>query len=107
MGALLYGGIHAEAFMATAPAFKTKKGELTPYALSCGYIEMEGDSYDAVILDAFRADKLIYRVQWWEGGSRRENTYRLLAVARKAFKMVVSMKKRVPSMYARSTVTNC
>ena len=93
--------------MGATPAFRTKKGELTPYALACGYIETEGDSYDAVILDAFCADKLIYRVQWWEGGSRKENTYRLLAVARKAFKMVVSTKKRVPSMYARSTVTDC
>jgi hypothetical protein len=91
---------------APTPAFKTKDGWLTPYALGCGYIETAGDEDDAVILDSFAADKQIYRVSWWEGNYRKENTYRLLKVARQAFKMVVSMKKRVPSL-SGSTVTNC
>jgi hypothetical protein len=83
-----------------ASKFQTKAGWLTPYALACGYIETAGPENDAIILDAIYADKLVYRLSWWEGNYRREQTYRQLAVARKAFKMARSMKARVPSLAA-------
>lgn len=80
------------------PAFRTKAGWLTAYALGCGYVETAGDEDDRIILESFAADKQIYRVSWWEGNYRRDETYRSIAVARKAFKMAQSMKARVPSL---------
>jgi hypothetical protein len=77
---------------------QTKAGWLTPYALSCGYIETAGSEEDAIILDALHCDRLVYRVSWWEGNYRRSETYRKLAVARKAFRQVQAMKARVPSL---------
>jgi hypothetical protein len=76
----------------------TKDGWLTVYALCCGYRERAGTEEDDIILDSMMADKAIFRVSWWEGNYRRSETYRSIAVARKAFKMVQSMKARVPSL---------
>lgn len=78
--------------------FKTKTGWLTPHALGCGYIERVDKDGDDIILDSIMADRLIYRVSWWEGNHRRSETYRSIATARKAFRMVQSMKARVPSL---------
>ena len=77
---------------------QTKDGWLTVYALCCGYVEKAGTEEDCIILDAMMADKAIFRVSWWEGNYRREENYRSIADARKAFKMVQSMKVRVPSL---------
>jgi hypothetical protein len=77
---------------------KTKDGWLTVYALCCGYIERAGTEQDDIVLDAMMADKAIFRVSWWDGNYRRDETYRRIADARKAFKMVQSMKARVPSL---------
>jgi hypothetical protein len=84
-----------------SPKFKTIKGWLTPYALSCGYIETTELGQDGPILDALNADKLIYRLSWWEGNIRRQETYRQIKVARKAFSIIKSyemMKRRNKSI---------
>jgi len=72
----------------------TKTGWLTSYALSCGYRERAGTEEDDIVLDSIMADRVIFRVSWWEGNYRRSETYRNIAVARRVFKMVQSMKTR-------------
>ncbi len=67
---------------------------MTAYALSCGYRERAGTEEDDIVLDSIMADRVIFRVSWWEGNYRRSETYRNIAVARRAFKMVQSMKTR-------------
>lgn len=81
------------------PAFKTKTGFLTPYALRCGYIETTSSwEHDAIILDSFFADKQIYRVSWWEGNYRKEETYRSILDARKEF-LRIFLQKRIMPVY--------
>jgi hypothetical protein len=79
----------------TTPAFLTKKGNLTAYALSCGYIEVAGykTGERVVILSALQYDKLIYCISHFKGGNEIEFTYyRLLSEARKAYRKIVFMK---------------
>ncbi len=80
-----------------APAILTKKGQVTSYGLSCGYTETAGTENDRIILDSFNSGGQVYRLSWWEGNYRREETYRSIVTARKAFAIVASMKKRVRS----------
>jgi hypothetical protein len=64
--------------------FKTKKGDLTAYALACGYIETAVYRGGVVILEAFHYDKPCYCVSWWEGKYKcNSQTYRLLIDARR------------------------
>ena len=77
-----------------APKFKTIRGWLTPYALACGYIETTELGQDGPILDALNCDKLVYRLSWWEGNIRREETYRNLQIARKAFSIIKTYEMR-------------
>jgi hypothetical protein len=61
-------------------------------------MESAGGERDEVTLEALCLDRLTYRVSWWEGNHRKEEHFRLLVMARKAFRQAVS---------AQSLVTNC
>jgi hypothetical protein len=83
--------------MAT-PAFKTKKGDLTAYALACGYIEKVEIGDDIIVLQALDCPN-VYLVSLWEGKyNSHDKDYRLLTDARREFKKLVSMKKRADTL---------
>ena len=79
--------------------FRTAKGNLTSYAFACGYVERGGVN-DDIVLEGLQADKIIYRLTWWEEDIyHRQEFYRSLKTARKAFFMV----KRVEKLRLKNT----
>ena len=73
---------------------RTAKGNLTSYAFACGYVERGGVNGD-IVLKGVQSDKMIYVLTWYweEANYQRQETYRSLHLARKAFSMVKRAEK--------------
>jgi len=73
------------------PQFKNSAGELTAYALACGYIERVESGADSVELGKFGAQRLDSYYVYLYGASGRMGYgyYQTLTQARRAYKSAV------------------
>jgi len=73
------------------PQFKNSAGELTAYALACGYIERAESGADSVELGKFGGQRYdsFYVYLYGTGGLMGYGYYQTLTAARRAYKSAV------------------